>query len=65
MKIKYDKETDVIYIKFSDKDISESDENKPGIIFDYDKSGKIVAIEVIGASKKMDHLNSVEYEFAQ
>ena len=65
MKIKYDKETDVIYIKFSDKVISESDENKPGIIFDYDKSGKIVAIEVIGASKKMDHLNSVEYEFAQ
>ena len=65
MKIKYDKETDVIYIKFSDRLISESDENKPGIIFDYDKSGKIVAIEVIGASKKMDHLNSVEYEFAQ
>lgn len=65
MKIKYDRETDVIYIKFSDKLISESDENKPGIIFDYDKSGKIVAIEVIGASKKMDHLNSVEYEFAQ
>jgi uncharacterized protein YuzE len=65
MKIKYDKETDVIYIKFSDRHISESDENKPGIIFDYDKSGKIVAIEVTGASKKMDHLNSVEYEFAQ
>jgi uncharacterized protein YuzE len=65
MKIKYDRETDVIYIKFSDKLISESDENKPGIIFDYDNSGKIVAIEVIGASKKMDHLNSVEYEFAQ
>ena len=65
MKIKYDKETDVIFIRFSDKIISESDENKPGIIFDYDKSGNIVAIEVIGASKKMDHLNSVEYEFAQ
>ena len=38
MKIKYDKETDVIYINFSDRHISESDENKPGIIFDYDKS---------------------------
>jgi uncharacterized protein YuzE len=65
MKIKYDKETDVVYIKFSDRLIFESDENKPGIIFDYDKSGKIVSIEVLGASKKMDHLNSVEYEFAQ
>jgi len=64
MKIKYDKESDVIYIRFSDAAIAESDENKPGIIFDYDKSGKIVAIEVIAASKKMEHLNSVEYEFA-
>ena len=64
MKIKYDKESDVIYIRFSDAAISDSDENKPGIIFDYDESGNIVAIEVIGASKKMDHLNSVEYELA-
>jgi uncharacterized protein YuzE len=64
MKIKYDKESDVIYFRFSDEAISESDEDKSGIIFDYDKSGKIVAIEVIGASKKMSHLNSVEYEFA-
>jgi uncharacterized protein YuzE len=65
MKIKYDKESDVIYIRFSDAAISESDENKTGIIFDYDSSGNIVAIEVMKASKKMDHMNSVEYEFAQ
>jgi uncharacterized protein YuzE len=63
MKIKYDKESDVISFRFSDEAISESDEDKSGIIFDYDKSGNIVAIEVIGASKKMGHLNSVEYEF--
>ncbi len=64
MKIKYDKESDVMYFRFSDSSIAESDEDKSGIIFDYDKSGQIVAIEVIGASKKMGHLNSVEYEFA-
>ena len=64
MKIKYDKESDVIYFRFSDEAISESDEDKSGIIFDYDKSGNIVAIEVIDASKKMGQLNSVEYEFA-
>ena len=64
MKIKYDKESDIISFRFSDEAISESDEDKPGIIFDYDKAGNIVSIEVIGASKKMGHLNSVEYEFA-
>jgi Protein of unknown function (DUF2283) len=35
MKIKYDKETDVLYIKFLDAIISES-EDMNGIIFDYD-----------------------------
>ncbi len=39
MKIKYDKEADVLYIKFNAEPISESDQEKPGIIIDYSKSG--------------------------
>jgi uncharacterized protein YuzE len=37
MKIKYDKEVDILYIHFSDRKIVESDEEKPGIILDYDE----------------------------
>jgi uncharacterized protein YuzE len=44
MKVKYDKETDVLYIGFSKEEIQESDEEKPGIILDYDKKGLIVGI---------------------
>ena len=62
MKIKYDKETDIVYIKFSDADVSESDENKPGIIIDYDADGNILGIEVLNASKKMGQPNSIIYE---
>ena len=64
MKIKYDKETDVIYIRFSDSIIAETDEEKPGIILDYDTKGNIAGIEVLNASTKMGQVNSVEYEFA-
>lgn len=64
MKIKYDKETDIIYIRFSDAKIIESDENKPGIILDYDTIGNIVGIEVLNASSKMGQVNSIEYEVA-
>ena len=64
MKIKYDKETDIIYIRFSDSKITESDEDKPGIILDYDDNGNIAGIEVLNASTKMGQVNSVEYEFA-
>ena len=64
MKIKYDRQTDIIYIRFSDAKIIESDENKSGIIFDYDIIGNIVGIEVLNASSKMGQVNSIEYEVA-
>lgn len=64
MKLKYDKEVDVLYILFSDKKIKESDEGKPGIIIDYDKEGSIVGIEVLEASKRMKNPAKVEYEVA-
>ncbi len=62
MNIKYDKEVDVIYLKFSDADIVESDEDKPGMIIDYDKEGNIVGIEYLDASKKMEKPGSLIYE---
>lgn len=64
MKVKYDKEVDVLYIVFSSKKIKESDEGKPGIIIDYDKQGSIVGIEVLDASKKMKNPAKIEYEAA-
>ena len=42
MVIRYDKEIDALYIKFSDAKVFESDEEKPGIILDYDESGNII-----------------------
>ena len=64
MKVKYDKEVDVLYISFNENKIAESDEDKPGIILDYDKAGMIVGIEVLDASKKMANPTKVEYEVA-
>ena len=64
MKVKYDKETDILYIAFSKNKIAESDEEKPGIILDYDKAGSVVGIEIMDASKKMKNPNRVEYEIA-
>jgi uncharacterized protein YuzE len=64
MKIKYDKEVDVLNIQFSDMEIIETDEDKPGVIIDYDKNGNIVEIEVLNASKNNYHPMKVEYEYA-
>jgi len=64
MKIKYDKEADVLYIKLSSLEVSESDQEKPGIIIDYAANGEIVGIEILMASKKVDQVNGVLYELA-
>jgi len=64
MVIKYDKESDIIYIQFSEKKVVESDEDKPGIIFDYGENGEIVGIEVLEASKKISQPNGISYEVA-
>ena len=64
MKVKYDKETDTIYITFSEEKIIESDEDKPGIILDYSATGNIVGIEILDASKHIPQPSKFEYEVA-
>jgi len=62
MKVKYDKEVDVLYITLSQEAIDESDESKPGIVIDYSEKGNIVWIEILDASKRITLPNKVEYE---
>lgn len=64
MVIKYDKDIDVIYIRLTDAMVVESDEDKPGVILDYDDAGNLVGIEVLNASKKINQPNGVIYEVA-
>lgn len=62
MKVKYDREVDILYIKLTDLQVHESDEDKPGIILDYAADGTIVGIEILNASQKLPQPNKVEYE---
>jgi uncharacterized protein YuzE len=62
MKMRYDKENDVLYIQLSENSIAESDSERAGIILDFDDEENIVGIEVLNASKKMKYPFKVEYE---
>jgi len=61
MQVKYDKETDILYISLSNEIVAESDEEKAGIILDYSSSGNIVGIEILQASLKMPEPMKIEY----
>lgn len=64
MVIKYNKETDSIYIEIAKSKVAESDQEKKDIILDYDEAGNIVGIEILNASKKTKQPNGISYEVA-
>ena len=61
MKITYDAEVDILRIVLSDHAIEESDEDKAGIIIDYDAQGNIVSMEILDASQRGLQAHSMEY----
>ena len=61
MKVKYDQEVDVLTIQLSSALVEESEENKSGVILDYDKDGNVVGIEILNASKRIENPRSLEY----
>jgi len=65
MKVKYDPEVDVLSFVLSDAPVEESDEEKPGVILDYDKDGNVVGLEILDASRRMGDPMSVEYAIAR
>ncbi|MFN0173255.1 MAG: DUF2283 domain-containing protein [Saprospiraceae bacterium] len=64
MKVTYNQQLDIFYIRFNDEKIAESDSEKPGVVLDFDGKGSIVAIEILNASKKMPQPTKFEYEIA-
>ena len=61
MKVTYDQEADVLRIILNDEEIWESDEDKPGVIIDYDKQGNVVGLEVLDASARIGNPRTLEY----
>lgn len=64
MRVTYDAKTDTLTIIFNDAEIVESDEDKPGVVLDYDAKGNIVSMEILDASQRITQPTRMEYELA-
>lgn len=63
MKATYDPETDTLSLVFlDDTPVVESDEDKPGIILDYDSNGNLVSLEILDASKRVTNTKKIEFQ---
>jgi uncharacterized protein YuzE len=64
MRIKVDKANDTLYFRLDESVIVESEEVQPGVILDFDVKGKVVGVEILGLSTRVDadKLNTFQLE---
>jgi uncharacterized protein YuzE len=65
MKVNYDTATDILTVVLRDAPVAESDEDKPGVILDYDKDGNLISLEILDASKRVTDTRKVDFQLAE
>jgi len=65
MKATYDPKTDTLSLELKPGPVAESDEDKPGVILDYDEAGNLIGIEVLDASKRVAETRTMQFQVAE
>ena len=64
MKATYDPKTDTLTLELRPGPVAESDEDKPGVILDYDQDGNLLGIEILDASQRVAEARSMQFRVA-
>ncbi|MEZ4522201.1 MAG: DUF2283 domain-containing protein [Thermomicrobiales bacterium] len=62
MEIVDDRRTDTLTIRLKPGKIAESDEEKPGVVLDFDEDGNLLGFEILDASRRMDDAARVDFK---
>ena len=63
MKVTYDARTDTLTVILKEGvRVAESDEDKPGVILDYDDRGDLLSLEILDASRRVTEARKIEYQ---
>ena len=62
MKIEYDPKADAMYIRLLAGTVAESDEVRPGVVFDFDAAGRVLGIEMLDVSQRTDNPRELAME---
>jgi uncharacterized protein YuzE len=62
MKISYDAATDTLTLVLRATPTRNSEEEKSGVILDYDDAGQLIALEILDASTRVDGVDTVQLQ---
>ena len=62
MKVTYDAETDTLTVLLRDAKARVSEEERSGVILDYDANNQLIAIEILDASSRVDGVDTVQLQ---
>lgn len=63
MKVTYDEHTDTLTVVLRDGvQVAESDEDKPGVVLDYDEQGNLISLEILDASRRVAEPRRIEFQ---
>jgi uncharacterized protein YuzE len=64
MRLKVDRSSDALYFRLDESAIVDSEEVRPGVIFDFNERGQVVGVEFLGILARMtEHeLTSLHFE---
>ena len=63
MKVRYDQDADILYIKFTDGENYEGEYLAKGIVVNYDKNRNILSMEILSVSKRFPLKDTLSYTF--
>ena len=67
MKVFFDEKTDALYLRFDENAaVADSEEIRPGIVLDFNKSNQLVGIEILSAKTHITKadLKKIQFEVA-
>jgi uncharacterized protein YuzE len=66
MKVAYDPRTDTLSVILrDDARVASTDEDKPGVILDYDADGNLISLEILDASRRVTDARRVEFQLTE
>jgi uncharacterized protein YuzE len=64
MRATYDAKANTLTFELKPGPVAESDEEKPGIILDYDAVGDLIGIEILDASHRVEEARTMNFNVA-